>query len=273
MQRFSASPMAMLGDIWRNKGLVYALAKREVIGRYRGSYLGMLWSLFNPIFMLAVYTFVFSIVFKARWGTSGSGSQTEFALILFTGMIVFGFFSECISRAPSLVVSNANYVKKVVFPLEVLPVVTLAGAFFHLVISLVVWLVFYIVSFGLPHATSLLFPLVLLPLIFFVLGLAWFLASLGVFLRDVGQIVGILITALMFLSPIFYPIAAIPERYRYLINLNPLTHFIEQTRDVLVWGTVPEVGYWLVSLLASLAFAWLGFAWFQKTRKGFADVV
>lgn len=273
MQNFSTSPREMIGGIWRNRSLIYALTKREVIGRYRGSYLGILWSLFNPIFMLTVYTFVFSFIFNARWGNTGSGSQTEFSLILFTGMIVFSLFSECVTKAPSLVLGNSNYVKKVVFPLEVLPVVTMVSALFHLLISLAVWLVFYIVFFGIPHITSLLFPLVLLPLFFLTLGLSWFLTSLGVFLRDVGQIVGILITALMFLSPIFYPVTAIPERYRYLINLNPLTHVIENAREVLVWGTTPEPLLWLASLFISFVFAWAGFAWFQKTRKGFADVV
>ncbi|HDS0940197.1 ABC transporter permease [Pseudomonas plecoglossicida] len=273
MQNHSTSPKEMFSGIWQNRGLILNLTKREVIGRYRGSYLGILWSLFNPIFMLAVYTFVFSIVFNARWGTSGSGSKTEFALVLFTGMIVFSLFSECIIKAPSLITSNSNYVKKVVFPLEILPAVALTSALFHLMVSFLVWLAFYISFFGTPKITSLLLPLVLLPLMFFTLGLSWLLASLGTFLRDVGQVVGIFTTALMFLSPIFYPISAIPEQYRYLINLNPLTHVIEHARDVLVWGTTPEPITWFIALCGSIASAWIGFAWFQKTRKGFADVV
>ncbi|MEE4105965.1 ABC transporter permease [Pseudomonas viridiflava] len=273
MQDFSIFPKEMILSIWRNRRLIVAMTKREVVGRYRGSYLGILWSFFNPVFMLAVYTFVFSIVFKARWGGGGTSSQTEFALILFTGMIVFALFAECVTKAPSLITANVNYVKKVVFPLEILPVVAVGAGVFHMLVSLLVWLIFYLVFFGAPHLSVLLFPLIILPLIFFILGISWFVASLGVYLRDVGQVVGVVITALMFLSPIFYPITAIPEQYQYLLNINPLTHVIEQTRQALVWGSMPDAMFWAIYLAGSFSFAWLGFAWFQKTRKGFADVV
>ena len=272
MQQFSISPREMATSLWRNRGLAIALTKREVIGRYRGSFMGILWSFFNPVFMLTVYTFVFSVVFKARWG-GGSDSKTEFALILFAGMIVFNLFSECINRAPGLILSNVNYVKKVVFPLEILPAVVLGAALFHLLVSVLVWLIFYIVFFGMPHLTLLLFPFILLPLVLLTLGLSWILASLGVYLRDVGQIVGVITTALMFLTPIFYPVTALPERYQTFLLLNPLTPVIEQTRQALVWGNVPEIKFWVLSLIASVVIAWLGFAWFQKTRKGFADVL
>ena len=272
MQNFSISPNEMVASLWRNRSLAIALTKREVIGRYRGSFMGILWSFFNPVFMLAVYTFVFSVVFKARWG-GGSDSKTEFALILFAGMIVFSFFSECANRAPGLILSNVNYVKKVVFPLEILPAVTIGAAAFHLLISVVVWLVFYAIFFGVPHPTLLLLPLILLPLALLTLGVSWILASLGVYLRDVGQIVGVVITALMFLSPIFYPATALPPDYQILLHLNPLTPVIEQTRQALVWGKVPDFEFWGLSMIAGAAVAWLGFAWFQKTRKGFADVL
>ena len=272
MQNFSISPNEMVASLWRNRSLAIALTKREVIGRYRGSFMGILWSFFNPVFMLAVYTFVFSVVFKARWG-GGSDSKTEFALILFAGMIVFSFFSECANRAPGLILSNVNYVKKVVFPLEILPAVTIGAAAFHLLISVVVWLVFYAIFFGVPHPTLLLLPLILLPLALLTLGVSWILASLGVYLRDVGQIVGVVITALMFLSPIFYPATALPSDYQILLHLTPLTPVIEQTRQALVWGNVPDFEFWGLSMIAGAAVAWLGFAWFQKTRKGFADVL
>ncbi|WP_422631721.1 ABC transporter permease [Pseudomonas farsensis] len=272
MQKISASPMAMFSVLWQHRKLIHALSKREVASRYRGSYLGICWAVLTPAFMLAVYTFVFSVVFNAKWGDSGH-SKTEFALILFTGLVVFSVFSECISRAPGLVVANASYVKKVIFPLEILALVTLVGALFNLLVSLLVWMLFYLVCFGLPPLTGLLLPLVLLPLVLFVLGLSWLLASLGVFLRDVGQMVGVLVTALMFMSPIFYPLSAIPEDYRYLLELNPLTHVIEQARAVLLWGQLPAFGNWALSLGAGFICAWGGFAWFQKTRKGFADVL
>lgn len=272
MQHFSTSPRGMVASLWHNISLISALVKREVIGRYRGSFMGILWSFLNPVFMLLVYTFVFSVVFKARW-SGGSESKTEFALVLFSGMIVFAFFSECVNRAPGLILSNVNYVKKVVFPLEILPWVTLGAAMFHLLVSLLVWLIFYVVLFGVPHATLLLFPLVLLPLALFTIGISWLLASLGVYLRDVGQIVGVLTTALMFLSPIFFPVSALPEKYQILLHLNPLTLVIEQTREVLVWGRIPDIKLWGMYLAGSAIIAWLGFAWFQKTRKGFADVL
>lgn len=272
MRRFSLSPAEMFGGLWRSRGLIHATAKREVLGRYRGSVLGLLWSFFNPLFMLAVYTFVFSEVFKARWSPA-SESKTEFALVLFAGLIVFNLFAECISRAPTLILANPNYVKKVVFPLEILPVVGLLSALYHAVISVGVWLAAYVIFFGIPHASTFYLPFIISPLAFFVLGLSWVLASLGVFIRDVTQFIGVVVTVLMFLSPIFFPAGALPEPYRGLLYLNPLTPAIEMTRDVLYWGKNPDLGqlaiYWLVSGLI----AWLGFAWFQTTRKGFADVL
>lgn len=272
MQQFSISPREMVASFWRNRSLIKAMVVREVTGRYRGSVFGILWSFFNPVFMLAVYTFVFSVVFKARWN-AGSDSRTEFALLLFAGLIVFNLFAECVNRAPSLILSNVNYVKKVVFPLEILPWVVLGSATFHALISLGVWFLFYIILFGLPHVTVLLLPLASLLLLLFVMGLSWVLASLGVYLRDVSQFIGIVTSVLMFLSPIFYPASALPEKYRHLLFLNPLFPIIEATRDVLFWGKVPDMKILSVYLLGALMVAWLGFAWFQKTRKGFADVL
>lgn len=272
MQNFDASLGAMFSSLWKNRELIKTLITREVIGRYRGSALGILWSLFNPIFMLAVYTFVFSIVFKARWST-GSESKTEFALVLFAGLIVFNFFAECFNRAPALVLSNANYVKKVVFPLEVLPWVSVGSALFHMLVSITVWVTFYVIVIGIPHATIALLPLVLLPLALLLAGIGWALASLGVYLRDVSQVAGIITTMLMFLSPIFYPVTALPAKYQALLQLNPLAPGISQIRDVLYWGVVPDAIIYSVYLAACFLIAWLGFAWFQKTRKGFADVL
>jgi lipopolysaccharide transport system permease protein len=248
------------------------MTKREILGRYRGSVMGLLWSFFNPLFMLMVYTFVFSVIFKARWSV-GSESKTEFALILFAGLIVFNVFSECINRAPTLILSNVNYVKKVVFPLETLPFVTLLSALFHGVISLGVWLLAYVLLFGAPRATVFYLPLILAPLCLLIMGLSWALASLGVYLRDVSQFIGIVTTVLLFLSPIFYPITMLPEEYRALLYFNPLVPVIEQTRGALYWGSPPDFPMLTIYLFATFIVAWLGFAWFQKTRKGFADVI
>jgi lipopolysaccharide transport system permease protein len=272
MQNFSISPKEMAASLWRNRSLIKALTQREVIGRYRGSVMGILWSFLNPVFMLMVYTLVFSMVFKARW-SGGSDSKTEFALILFAGLIVFNLFAECFNRAPGLILANVSYVKKVVFPLEILPWVALGSALFHALISLVVWLIAYLILFGVPYITVLLLPLVILPFLLFVMGLTWALASLGVYLRDVSQFIGLVTTAMMFLSPIFYPVSALPEAYRHLLLFNPLTPVIEQAREVLYWGKVPDMTVLSAYLLAAAFIAWLGFAWFQKTRRGFADVL
>lgn len=272
MQKFKASPNEMATSIWRNRGLIYALTKREVIGRYRGSLFGILWSFFYPVLMLAVYTFVFSVVFKARW-PGGSDSKTQFALILFAGLLMFNLFAECINRAPGLILSNVNYVKKVVFPLEVLPVVVLGSALFHAMISLLAWLIFYFVFFGIPPATALLLPIVVVPLAFFVLGVSWLIASLAVFLRDIAQFIGIFVTILMFMSPIFYPASGLPKTFHSVFLMNPLTPAIETTRDLLIWGTLPDWPLYGCYFSFALLVCWAGFAWFQKSRKGFADVL
>lgn len=272
MRNFAATPKEMFASLWRNRDLIWASAKREVLGRYRGSVMGLMWSFFNPLFMLIVYTFVFSVVFNARWHT-GSESKTDFALILFAGLMVFNLFSECINRAPGLILSNVNYVKKVVFPLEILPFVTLLSALFHSAISLGVWVLAYILLVGAPHATVLYLPLIVLPFMLLTMGLSWALASLGVYLRDIAQVIGIFTTALMFLSPIFYPVTALPEAYRHILYLNPLTFVIEEVRAVLFYGQMPDFLLLGLFWLAATLVAWVGFVWFQKTRKGFADVL
>jgi lipopolysaccharide transport system permease protein len=266
------SPFDLIKNLLCNRHLIIQMIRREVIGRYKGSIFGLAWSFFNPIVMLAVYTFVFSYIFKSRW-VGGSDSKTEFALVLFSGLMVFNLFSECVNRAPGLILSNVNYVKKVVFPLEILPVVALGASLFHFVISLIVWVGFYLIFFGLPNYTIIYLPLVIFPIVLMTLGFSWFLASLGVYLRDVGQIIGIITTVLMFLSPIFYPIMALPEEYRSVMLFSPLTFIVEQTRDIMVWGKGFNWIGWTIYTAASSIIAWLGFVWFQKTRKGFADVL
>jgi lipopolysaccharide transport system permease protein len=261
------------GTFWRNRYLIKQLICREVVGRYRGSVLGLLWSFFQPLLMLAVFTFVFGVVFQARWGETGTGSHAEFALILFAGLIVFNFFSEVVNRAPGLIVGNVNYVKKVVFPLEILPLVAAGASLFHAFISVAVLLVAYVLIHHTVPWTVVWLPIVLLPLVFLATGIAWFLASLGVFLRDVSQVVGILTTALLFLSPIFFPASALPDSIQPWIFLNPLGLIIEQTRAVMIWGEMPDWRGLSLYGAVSLSMAAAGFFWFQKTRKGFADVL
>ena len=268
-----ASLTALARSLWRNRQLIAQMTKREVVGRYKGSAMGLLWSFLNPVFMLVVYTFVFSVVFKARWGVGGDESKTQFAVVLFVGMIVHGLFAEVLNRAPGLILANVNYVKKVVFPLEILPVASMGAALFHSLISLGVLLIAFVIFNGYLHWTAVFTPLVLLPLVILTLGLAWMLASLGVFLRDVGQTIGIVTMVMMFLSPVFYPVTALPEKFRPWLMANPLTFIIEQAREVLIWGHLPEWSGLGIYTLTATVVAWAGYAWFQKTRKGFADVL
>jgi lipopolysaccharide transport system permease protein len=270
------SPKAMLSSIWRNRALILQMSKREVVGRYKGSMMGLLWSFLNPLLMLAVYTFFFAVIFKSKWSAAPTGteeSKTLFAVILFVGMIVHGLFAEVLNRAPTLIVSNINYVKKVIFPLEILPVISMVSALFHSAVSLLVLLIVFVVFNGYLNWTIVFIPLIIFPLIIFTMGMAWILTSLGVYARDVGQTIGLVMTVMMFLSPVFYPITSMPVEFRPLIMANPLTFIIEQSRVVLIWGQLPNwTGLIKYTLLASII-AWLGFAWFQKTRKGFADVL
>ncbi|NUT88938.1 ABC transporter permease [Pseudomonas corrugata] len=272
MQPFNTSPIAMIKSAFTHRNLIRALIRREVSGRYKGSMLGIFWSFFTPALMLVVYTFVFSVVFKARWAGGGE-SKSEFALVLFAGLLVFNLFSECVNRAPGLVLANTNYVKKIVFPLEILPLVSLGAALFHMAVSLLAWLIFYIALFGIPPATVLLLPLVLFPLVLLTLGISWFLASVSVYLRDIGQFIGIITTAMLFLSPIFYPLSTLPPSYQIVLQANPLTLPVEMARDMLFWGKMPQWSNWVIYCALSLLIAWSGFVWFQKTRKGFADVI
>lgn len=273
MEHYRTSGREVVASFWRNRSLILALTKREVVSRYQGSAFGLAWSFFNPILLLTVYTFIFSVVFKARWGASVDTTQTAFALILFVGLIVHGLFAECLQRAPSLVLSNVNYVKKVVFPLEILPWVAFGAALFHACISFGVLLLAMLVLQHQLSWTVVLFPLMLAPLALGTLGVSWFLASLGVYIRDIAQITGMIVTVLLFLSPVFYPISALPEKYQWVANLNPLAFVIESSRSVLLFGEIPSFTHWFVLMFASALLAWLGFFWFQKTRKGFADVL
>ncbi|MBI3811902.1 MAG: ABC transporter permease [Nitrospirae bacterium] len=264
---------SLVRSLWRNRQLIVQMTKREVVGRYKGSVIGLLWSFFNPIFMLGMYTFVFSVVFKARWGVGGGETKPLFAVLLFVGMIMQSLFAEVLNRAPGLILSNVSYVKKVVFPLEILPVISMGAALFHSLVSLLVLLIAFIILNGYFYWTAIFIPLVLLPFVILTLGLAWVLASLSVFIRDVGQTIGLAMTVMLFFSPVFYPITALPEDLRPWIMVNPLTFIIEQARSVLIFGQLPNWTGLAIYSVISILVAWMGYAWFQKTRKGFADVI
>ncbi|CAB3688942.1 Teichoic acid translocation permease protein TagG [Achromobacter mucicolens] len=260
----------------RHRQLIVQMVKREVLGRYRGSVLGLAWSFFNPLLLLIVYTFVFSVVFKARWGGAGASatqSHGDFAVILFAGLIMNNLFAECLNRAPSLVLSNISYVKKVVFPLETLAVIAFGSATFHLLVSFVVLLIAQLIFLGNIPWTIIYLPMVLVPLALFCLGLSWFLAGLGVYIRDTAQAVSLLTIVLTFVSPIFYPLSAIPNRMQFYVKLNPMTFVVEETRNVLIFGKTLNWTLWGIYTAIGLVVFVLGIAWFQKVRKGFADVV
>jgi len=256
----------------RDSLLLWELTKRDFLGRYKGSFAGVAWSLVNPLLMLAIYTFVFSVAFRARWG-GAEESQVDFAIILFSGLIVHSLFAECLNRAPNLITSHSNYVKKVVFPLEILPWMALGSALGHFLISFCVLVLFCLVTGTTIQAGVVLLPIVLLPLLLMILGLSWLLASLGVFLRDIAQVIGMLTTVTLFLAPIFYPIDALPEDYRALLTWNPVTLPVMNLRAAMLWGQPVDWFAWLVSLVIGAIVFWLGLVWFQKTRKGFADVL
>jgi len=265
---------ALLTSLRKNRYLVLHMAQREIVGRYRGSVMGLAWSFFNPMLMLAVYTFVFSVVFKARWGGADiDESRGMFAIVLFVGMITHSLFAEVINRAPTLIISNVNYAKRVIFPLEALPVISICTALFHAAVSMGILLGAFIIMKGYIHWTVVFLPIVIMPLIILTLGFAWALASLGVFLRDVSQTISIITTIMLFLAPVMYPISAVPPKLQLVIMANPLTFIINQARAVLIFGNQPQwLGLAIYFLVATLI-AWGGFAWFQKTRKGFADVL
>lgn len=266
-------PVRFMAALLRQRQLLWRLSEREIIGRYRGSLLGWGWSFLNPLLMLAVYSFVFSQVFQSRW-EQGSGQGTlVFAINLFAGLMVFNLFAECANKAPTLILENSNYVTKVVFPLEILAAVTVAAATFHAFTSVIILAAFQLLGQGKIPLTTLWLPVVWLPLILGSMGLTWLLSALGVFLRDINQVVGVAVSMLMFLSAVFYPVSALPQAWRPLLSLNPLVPIIEETRRICVDGLAPQPLYLLIGIPLGLLICEAGFRSFQKSRRGFADVL
>lgn len=266
------SPVRHISEIFAHKGLILELAKREVQGRYRGASFGLLWSLISPFLMLLVYTFAFENILKNRW-PQHAASTDSFAIILFVGIVIHSFFAESFSRAPTLVTGNVNYVKKVVFPLQILPVPMLLSALFHLATNVAVLLLLMLVVEGRIPLTALLIPIVLAPFVLLMLGVSWCLAALGVYFKDINQVTGVVSTAFLFTSSAIIPTDTVSEKYRIIFELNPLTLIIDQTRLVALWGGWPDwAALGLYSGVAAMV-AVGGYAWFMATRKGFADVV
>jgi lipopolysaccharide transport system permease protein len=266
-------PLAMARALWARRGLAWLFVRREVEGRYRGSLLGIFWSFIHPVVMLGLFTFVGGVVFRARWPGARTGTLGEFALFLFTGLVAFNVLSECATRAVGLVLAVPNFVKRVVFPLEVLPLAVVGAALFHGALGLVVLLGFTLAARGSLPATVLLLPLVALPLVFLCLGLSWLLASLGVFVRDLAYVVPLALQVLFFATPVIYPAESVPPPLRAALALNPLAFVVEGSRDAIFHGKAPEAAGVAVWTAATAAFMVAGYAWFMKTRRGFADVM
>jgi len=260
-------------SLLRHRQLLWRLSEREVAGRYRGSLLGWGWTLLNPLMMLAVYTFVFSTVFKARWPDLQQAGSFGFAINLFAGLIVFNLIAECIGKSPTLILSQPSYVTKVVFPLELLGATAVAAACFHACTSLAVLAVFELLATGTIPATSLLLPLVWVPMILGCLGTCWLLSALGVYLRDLPQLVSVALSVLMFLSAVFYPVSSLPTAWQPVMTLNPIVAVIEQTRHVVVSGIKPNAVYIGLGIPLTLIWCELCFRIFQRARRGFADVL
>jgi len=260
-------------DLWAHRELLKQVVRREIEARYRGSYLGLFWSLITPLVMLATYTFVFSVVFQARWRPDAVPARGEFALTLFAGLIAFNVFTEVVTRAPTLVLSHANYVKNVVFPIQILPVSALGTALFHGAVNLTILLAASLVVFGTISHTIWLLPVAALPLVGLCLGMGWFLASLGIFVRDTTYAVGMTTQILFFLTPVIYPSSAVPESLRPWVKLNPLAVVVEDFRRTLVWSQHPDWAAWSLAMATAATVFVLGYAWFMITRSGFADVL
>jgi lipopolysaccharide transport system permease protein len=260
-----------LSTAWRHRELLLELVKRDLWGRYRGSFGGLAWSFAQPLFLLAVYTLAFGVILRMRWGFGGGTG--DYALMVFAGLIVFNAFAECLNTAPSLIVANANYVKKVVFPLELLPWVTAITATFHAVIGVAVWFLGYAVLYGMPRPTAALFPLILLCLFPLLLGTGCLLSALGVAIRDIGQLAALVSHALLFLTPIFYGVDAMPPILQNLLLANPLTFVVEQLRLVLFHGLAPNVAALAVYFALACVFAALSLWVFRRMRPRFAEMV
>lgn len=252
--------------------LTFELTKRDILGRYRGASFGLFWSLLSPFLMLLIYTFAFGFVFKSKWPHEAGGDH-PYAIILYMGLIVHGFFAECLTRSPMLITSNTNLVKRVVFPLEVLPWSIMLSALFHVGMNL---LVFAVLRMALEHSlclSMLWLPVVFLPVLPLALGVCWLFSSFGVYLRDVSQITGVLSTAMLFVSSAMIPVNSLPSGYRWVFEINPLTFIIDQARAVALFGHMPNFSGLALYALVALVFMYGGHAWFMLTRRGFADVL
>lgn len=263
--------MELVHSMWRYRHMIRHLTASQLSQRYRGSLLGALWAMAQPLLMLGIYSFVFGTIFRPRW-MEASG-ETSFTLALFCGLTAYGFFSDSMARSPFLITGNPNYVKKIIFPLEILAVTHVLAALVQSLAGFAILILAEWVFRGFVPITAWLFPLAILPFVLITLSLCWFFAALSVYFRDIENIMGLMLSGLMFLSPIFYSLQAVPERVRPVFFLNPVTWVVEDLRRVLLWGEMPDWTMWLAQLGLSIVFLSLSFLWFKKLQPGFADVL
>lgn len=268
----SALPTAPFDALLGRRDVAIELARRDILGRYHDSAFGLGWSLLAPLLLLVVYTFAFGQILGGRWNQS-TGSSVPFGIVLFLGIMVHGFFAEVFARSPKLMVDNANFVKKIVFPLPVLSWVAAMSAGYHFLANLAVFIMLSTVVAGVLSFWVFLVPLVMLPLFLLTVATSWTMAAVGVYFRDIGQAVPVIVTALLFLSSAIVPVDTLDPRYQRIFRLNPLTFFIDQVREVALWGRLPDwsaLGLWL---LASLILLYVAHAFFRRASRGFADVL
>lgn len=269
-------PIRMLRSLWGHRELTLQFAARKIQQQYKGQALGIAWSILDPLLLLATYTFVFGIVFQGKAGDQhAEGGIARYALEVFSGVLVFTLFRETVGPAPMLVINQRNFVKKVVYPLETLPISQLLVTLFNTCVGLTVWIIGYSIfsSAHVPSPRLLLMPVVILPVVLIALGLSWILSSLGVFLRDLRTPVQSVMQMLFFMSAIFYTLDRVPQPYRSIIALNPLAQMIEDSRNVMFGRGWPNWIHWEVSLVAGVLLCVVGYAFFMKSKRAFADVI
>lgn len=269
----STTPISLIKSVITHRNLIITLTNKEITSRYKGSFLGTTWAILTPIIMVSVFTFVFGSIFNSKWPGTENPGGINYAAALFSGLLLFSFFSEIVSRAPGLILENASYVKKVVFPLDILSVVHTLAATVQLLIAYGTLLFIIMLSDWSISWSALWVPAIVLPLIAFSLGVSWIISALGVYIRDISQIIAPALTATMFLSPIFYELSTVKPSVQWLYKLNPLTYAIQSSRAALLHNTPPQMMNLALYAVICTVFAFVGYAIFQKTKRGFSDVI
>lgn len=259
--------------LYKNRDLFVQSLTREIVQKYRGSYLGILWNFILPLVMLAVYSFIFGVIFKARWDQQVTDSKAEFALILFVGITLYNVFSETVGASPTLIITNVNYVKKVIYPLEILSMTSIGNSLVQLLFNLVIILLGKAIIIRHFDFMILFFPLVLLPLLLLVLGISWILSGIGVFIRDMRQAATIIILIFGYITPVFYPISSVPESFRWVMYLNPMTAIVNNARRVLIYGEFPDWLSLLITFFISYLIMLIGLMFFRKVKSNFSDAI